>query len=818
MHVKVLWEAFNDGLTLVPSGQEYEITLRCECRDFGEIRAPVAFGFKLQSTKELFHIFRVVIFSVAGGEDRDILTPTAPYSRTSKVALTPRSSNVLSGTPFTFSGKGKLPQKINMDNYYIPDQVSKSLNSSNPGRIESLQDPLSEENYSQKFENLLYAEEHQMKVDIRRYDKKAAEMSKSRTNVGLLNLKVPGLAENRPSVLRGDHLYATHSDGSRDKSYRGYVHHIEQEVVSLSFHADLVHSFIDKMKFDIQFTFSRFPLKLQHFAVGSEMMDMDEMKAILFPTPKELQGTDPEELQTLRQRQLFNRTLASNTEQVQAIYHILRGSSLPAPYLVFGPPGTGKTVTVVEAMKQVYHQIPDSFILACAPSNSAADLIAKRLLDTGPVAKSHLLRMSALSRSWEAVDPDLKKFKVCLNYDDQGHVVFPGIDALKEKRIVVVTMVTAGRLVLADSFKNHFTHIFLDEAGHAIEPEALISVTGLLPKNGQLVLAGDPKQLGPVLRSPISKQNGLELSLLERLMTTEAAYQRTEGVYNDLMLTKLLCNYRSHPSILCKPNEMFYEGELKVFADEMIRESLSGIDQLPKKGFPVIFHGIEGKDEREESSPSFFNAAEVDQVKKYVDDLLGLRGTRVVKQAQIGVISPYRKQVQKIKKVLARRNLTDIKVGSVEEFQGQERLVIIISTVRSTNKDFLKMDQDYKLGFLQNPKRFNVAITRAKALLICIGNPYMLRKDEHWKQFLDYCRENGGYTGCPYSPEEEEQEIEALSSKMVGLNIVTEMMTVLTTHLSNYLQKRMPRLFLTLRGEENLKCDWMTGALKTESI
>ncbi|PIK47598.1 hypothetical protein BSL78_15552 [Apostichopus japonicus] len=229
---------------------------------------------------------------------------------------------------------------------------------------------------------------------------------------------------------------------------------------------------------------------------------------------------------------------------------------------------------------------------------------------------------------------------------------------------------------------------------------------------------------------------------------------------------------------------MFYEGELKVFADEMIRESLSGIDQLPKKGFPVIFHGIEGKDEREESSPSFFNAAEV----------------------------------QKIKKVLARRNLTDIKVGSVEEFQGQERLVIIISTVRSTNKDFLKMDQDYKLGFLQNPKRFNVAITRAKALLICIGNPYMLRKDEHWKQFLDYCRENGGYTGCPYSPEEEEQEIEALSSKMVGLNIVTEMMTVLTTHLSNYLQKRMPQLFLTLRGEENLKCDWMTGALKTESI
>lgn len=147
-----------------------------------------------------------------------------------------------------------------------------------------------------------------------------------------------------------------------------------------------------------------------------------------------------------------------------------------------------------------------------------------------------------------------------------------------------------------------------------------------------------------------------------------------------------------------------------------------------------------------------------------------------MKQADIGVISPYRKQVQKIKKVLEKKNLTDIKVGSVEEFQGQERLVIIISTVRSTNEEFLKMDRDYKLGFLKNPKRFNVAITRAKALLICIGNPYMLSKDEHWNRFLQYCRQNGAYTGCPYSPEEEEQEIEALSSKMLGLNIVSEIM------------------------------------------
>nr|XP_058973489.1 putative helicase MOV-10 [Pocillopora verrucosa] len=83
----------------------------------------------------------------------------------------------------------------------------------------------------------------------------------------------------------------------------------------------------------------------------------------------------------------------------------------------------------------------------------------------------------------------------------------------------------------------------------------------------------------------------------------------------------------------------------------------------------------------------------------------------------------------------------EIKVGSVEEFRARRR-VIILSTVRSTKKEYLEMDKDFRLGFLNNPKRFNVAITRAQALLILIGNPDMLCLDENWKTFVDYCREN----------------------------------------------------------------------------
>ncbi|PIK40113.1 putative helicase MOV-10 [Apostichopus japonicus] len=775
------------GLTkqkLIQPGQKYTTKLSCKSNDFGEVKALVAFAFQLQTNK-VFHILRSVTFSV-GGEDKEDLAPTAPYKRRAKVAVTPLPKNVLSGNPVQFSGSGELPQAVKMQQYGIPSNVSRDLNLPNaPNLLEELEEPLSAGNYSQKFQLLLYAEEHQMKVDIHQYDRKGVMLTRSKKYDGLLDLNVPGLAENRPSVLRGDHLFVMFADSSRpDKTYKGFVHHVELEVVSLCFHKDLMKLFIEKMKFDIQFTFSRFPIRSSHFSVDSNTLDMDRLKPVIFPEPKKMKKTDAEKLDAFAKK-LFDRNLANNLEQVKSIYHILHGTSLPAPYLVFGPPGTGKTVTVVEAMKQVYHQSKKNIILACAPSNSAADLLAKRLVDKGPVARTHLLRMCALSRNYDSVDPALQEIRDdCLNYDRFNYVVFPSPTKIKEKRIIVVTMVTAGRLVLSGCFKDFFTHIFLDEAGHSIEPEALISVSGLLPKNGQLVLAGDPKQLGPVLRSPISKKHGLEISLLERLMTHSKAYQRHEGVFNDRMLSKLLCNYRSHPNILHLPSEMFYDGELKVCADQLMRECLSKVDVLPAKNFPVIFHGIDGKDEREANSPSFFNVAEAEQVWQYISYLLNLAGHKNVRARDIGVISPYRRQVQKIRQILGkkkrrnnRRDLGDIKVGSVEEFQGQERLVIIISTVRSTNAEYLKMDKDYKLGFLRNPKRFNVAITRAKALLICIGNPHMLSKDEHWNRFLEYCRDNGAYKGCPYSPEEVEQDIEELNAEMESLNISPETMT-----------------------------------------
>ena len=122
---------------------------------------------------------------------------------------------------------------------------------------------------------------------------------------------------------------------------------------------------------------------------------------------------------------------------------------------------------------------------------------------------------------------------------------------------------------------------------------------------------------------------------------------------------------------------------------------------------------------------------------------------------EIGVITPYRTQVQKIRNKLKKEGYQDVMVGSTEEFQGQERRVITVSTVRSS-PEYVTTDSQYKLGFLANPKRFNVAMTRSKSLLIIVGNPHILSRDPDSRTLLDFSLSKGCYTGCNYNQESDE--------------------------------------------------------------
>lgn len=612
-----------------------------------------------------------------------------------------------------------------------------------------------------------------MEIDIRKYDRQDQKMEVDPNNKRLLTLKVPGVAENRPSVLKGDHLFATFSD-ERGKpriiSYKGYVHGVELERVKLGFSQKFRDMFLPGMCFDITFTFCRLPLRVLHRAV--DLVKENSLKEIIFPT-----GSYDECMIDVGKLCLYDRSLESNQEQCSAVNHILSGKSRPAPYIIFGPPGTGKTVTLVEAIKQVLKLIPDAHVLACAPSNSASDLLCERLLKH--VNPKDIYRIMALSRDIRTVPEDIK---ICTNLDSsRKNYIYPCKQELKKYKVIVSTLLTSSRLVGANFPHGHFTHVFIDEAGHAVEPECVTAIAGIVDvmdrqtKNygGQVVLVGDQQQLGPVLRSPVAIEHGLGVSFLERLMTQNPLYSKKDGKYNPQFVTKLLKNYRSHPSILKIPNELFYDNELQAVANELITHSYCKWETLPKKDFPIIFHGVLGVDEREEKSPSFFNCIEIQEVISYLEKLLktqGKKGLAKISPKEIGIISPYRKQVEKISKAVHKTfahipNIKDLKIGSVEEFQGQERKVIIVSTVRSS-KEFATFDENFSLGFVKNPKRFNVAITRAKSLLILVGNPLILGQDPYWSQFLNYCYESGGSRGFHLDSKDLDENVLEMFSQM----------------------------------------------------
>jgi helicase MOV-10 len=153
-------------------------------------------------------------------------------------------------------------------------------------------------------------------------------------------------------------------------------------------------------------------------------------------------------------------------------------------------------------------------------------------------------------------------------------------------------------------------------------------------------------------------------------------------------------------------------------------ESVYNSVSLPNKDFPVLFWGVQGCDEREGNNPSWFNRTEASKVMEIIRKIVK---NDDITSADIGVITPYRQQVLKLRMELELLEMEDVKVGSVEQFQGQEREIIIISTVRSTVKHN-EFDRVHQLGFLSNHRRFNVAITLARTFLVIVGNPHVISK------------------------------------------------------------------------------------------
>ncbi|XP_077581896.1 putative helicase mov-10-B.1 [Stigmatopora nigra] len=749
---------------LLKPGDSYPIQVNYQFVYAGHYPVRLTFEFKHKSN--LFYIMRNIHLHYMDTLGKE-LKPIAPFKRSCPAAIPELECGVVGGVPPDEESLTELRNVVWLDSYEIPRHMGRSVKSLTQDPLFDQSQVLTFKNYSKRFHKLLYLEEQQMQIDIRKYfipnsDQEYAIMKRDPANPNLLILEIPGLSENKPSVLRGDKLLV-YPQGETKQKYCGCVHKIERNSVKLGFSSTLLNIFLDGMKFVVEFTLNRLILRVEHRAV--DFATEFELEKVLLP-PASLASKTASNIPRLS---FFNRQLANNPEQVKAVCHIVAGTSKPAPYLLFGPPGTGKTVTLVEAIKQIDKLEKNCHILLCAASNSAVDLLCTRILkDHGN--KSSVYRMYASSRNPQSVPEEIK---ACSNLDGDCFI-FPSKDKLMTYRIFMTTLINTGRLVSGDFPNGHFTHIFVDEAGQATEPECLIPLAGLLdPKSGQVVLAGDHKQLGPIVTSPLADKYGMGISLLERMMNITSVYQKKNGVLNELFVTQLLQNYRSHKAILAVPNDLFYEGKLEFCGDEIKINSFCNWIHLEKQDFPVIFHGVMGLDEREASSPSFFNRAEIQVLMNYVEKLLrtgGKKGVGKIAPKDIGIIAPYRKQVLKIHQALNKisrnfrsHDMNDLKVGPVEEFQGQERRVILVSTVRS-NLDYTDFDKKFNLGFVSNKKRFNVAMTRAQALLIVVGNPEVLSTEDCWKRFIMYCKEAGAYRG--YQAAEDDEAVVERYSKL----------------------------------------------------
>ncbi|XP_023327482.1 putative helicase MOV-10 isoform X3 [Eurytemora carolleeae] len=762
---------------LLPS-RSYKIEVDCGGGEIGQHRLVLLISFYYENrstpvpgglgTYLLSHMAVEIDLRIQNKQIKEF-GPTAPYERRPHI-LNWVVDETLWGPKVEYGGVDRLVRKVSLGEYKIPAIRKKIIDSNFEGGDtdavrreavhcqELLKETLSDSCYKKKMQLLLQCEELQQEHDIRHYDMKDVVIQLDRSL--LVVLKVPGLSENRPSVLKGDQVFLK-PKGSR-KQYVGNVCHVGENEVKLLVSSGLVNG----MKVDVRFSLNRFCLRTMHRAV--EIAAKDGLLSSLFPTDiKEVQVPSTSITP-------YNRNIETNLPQLQAVKSIVAGTAGHLPYIIYGPPGTGKTVTIVEAMKQVLKLSPGCKILAAAPSNAAADLLAERLKEHIP--RSKIRRVHALSRNMLTINENIKDISNIVN----GQIITPNMDGLMEYDILVLTLCNSGRMVSAKFPEDHFTHVFIDECGHSTEPEAVIALAGILSqktlatKKGRIVLAGDPKQLGPILRSAHAKKYGLDVSLLERMMENPVYMPGADLQYNSRFITKLVKNFRSHPAILDLPSRLFYSNELVPAADPVLVNSLVEFPGIPTRArgkFPLIFHGVVGQDQREERSPSFFNPEEIVRVLAYLKQLFDMKKNKV-KGKEIGIIAPYRRQVEKIRQGLKKLKgeYADISVGSTEEFQGQERRVIIISCVRS-QPEYVRMDQEYQLGFIRNKKRFNVAITRAKALMIVIGNPHVLGQDVHWNSLLEYVQRNGGYTGCPYTANND-IDMDRLEQNLQRLNLL----------------------------------------------
>ena len=437
-----------------------------------------------------------------------------------------------------------------------------------------------------------------------------------------------------------------------------------------------------------------------------------------------------------------------NATQQHAVNEVLRAKDVA---IVHGPPGTGKTTTLVESINETLAR--ESQVLVCAQSNMAVDWISEQLVDRGinvlrignPTRVNDKMLGFTYERRFEA-HPDysqlwaIRKAIRELRMQRKGRTenwhqkmdrlrsrateleISINADLFGQARVIASTLVGASNKILDGQ---HYSTLFIDEAAQALEPACWIAIR----RANRVILAGDHCQLPPTVKSIAALKAGLGKTLMERIVDSKPE-----------VVTLLDTQYRMNEEIMRFSSSWFYDGKVKA-------DPITAHRGILDYDTPIEWVDDVANDD-ETVGETFvgetfgrINKVEARQVMELLQAYFEKIGKqRIIDESiDVGIISPYRAQVQYLRHLIKKeaffkpfRHL--LSVNTVDGFQGQERDVIIVSLVRSNN--------DGQIGFLRDLRRMNVAMTRARSKLIIIGDHETLAHHEFYKKLYEYIKKH----------------------------------------------------------------------------